>query len=65
MPPKKRAAPKNQCKLHCCVLSDEDRARIKATLDDYRPGQWAEQINYGPACHCGVAGAKEGCPRHE
>lgn len=74
MPPRKRAAAKNQCKLSCCALTDADRARIKATLDDYYPGKWAELVSPGPACRCGKrrtpwqaagGGIDDGrCPRH-
>ncbi|GGR51387.1 hypothetical protein GCM10010282_50360 [Streptomyces roseolus] len=39
-------------------------ARIRETLIDWYPGKWAEQMNVGPACHCGLRGAKEACTRH-
>lgn len=38
--------------------------RIRETLVGWYPGKWAEEVALGPACHCGVWGAKEACPRH-
>jgi hypothetical protein len=40
------------------------KAHIRETLKDWAPGKWANDVGYGPACHCGVAGAKEPCTRH-
>lgn len=28
--------------------------RIRATLVGWYPGKWAEEVNYGPACRCGL-----------
>lgn len=39
-------------------------ARIRETLIDWYPGKWAEGLELGPACHCGLRGAKEPCTRH-
>lgn len=49
---------KQDCKFHCCAVSDERKAEIAESV---------KVINvptYGPACHCGLRGAKEVCPRH-
>ncbi|MBD3004869.1 hypothetical protein [Streptomyces sp. 5-10] len=39
-------------------LSEEEEARViekvRADLAEYRPGIWAEKVNYGPACVCGL-----------
>ncbi len=39
-------------------------AHIRKTLVDWYPGKWAEEMNMGPACHCGLRGVKEACTRH-
>lgn len=69
MPPRKRAAPreskaKQNCKLICCTTPPEALERIREDLKDYRPGRWAEENDYGPACSCGLRGAKGACYRH-
>lgn len=55
--PKLSAAERN-CKFHCCAISDERKAEISASINEPNPP------TYGPACHCGLAGAKEPCTRH-
>jgi hypothetical protein len=65
MPPRKRSAPreskaKSQCKLHCCAVSDETAARIRASVEKGRgksmfPDDPAEGMPmFGPQCRCGV-----------
>jgi hypothetical protein len=39
-------------------------ARIRESLVGWYPGKWAEENARGPACHCGLRGAKEPCTRH-
>lgn len=31
---------------------DETATSIRATLNDYYPGKWAAEANYGPVCSC-------------
>lgn len=47
--------------------------RIRASMEGWYPGRWAEEVNYGPACRCGLKqnlvrvthGIDDGsCPRH-
>lgn len=67
MPPRrKKAEPKakRDCKLHCCTVAEERAAEIQQDIDTWHAGEYAEERNYGPACHCGLAGAKEPCTRH-
>ena len=59
-----RKPAKNQCKLMCCALSDETIAKIRQGIVEWVAGKYAEERQYGPACHCGVRGAKTECPRH-
>ena len=40
------------------------KVRIRDSLEDWYPGKWAELVAPGPACHCGLRGAKERCTRH-
>ncbi|MFE6222939.1 hypothetical protein [Streptomyces sp. NPDC057854] len=50
------------------VLDAESKAamiaHIRESLVGWHAGKWAELMNYGPACHCGLRGAKEACTRH-
>lgn len=46
------------------TLPDLVVARIRASLDRWRPGLWAEENGYGPACTCGLHAAKGVCYRH-
>jgi hypothetical protein len=64
MPPRKKAAPKNQCKLVCCTVSDERVAEIQMDIDHWSPGRYAEENGYGPSCTCTLAAAKEPCILH-
>lgn len=65
MPPRKRESrAKQQCKLICCTTPPEALERIRADLKVWVAGKWAEELNVGPACHCGLRAAKEPCPRH-
>lgn len=65
MPPRKRESKaKQQCKLMCCTTPPEAVERIREDLEQYRPGLWAEVINYGPACSCGLRAAKGVCHAH-
>ena len=59
MPPRKKKAAEVEAEARAAMI-----ARIRESLVDWYPGKWAEERNYGPACHCGVAGAKEPCTRH-
>lgn len=36
-------------------LSDEVLNRIKDTVARHRPGLWAEEVDYGPGCLCGLS----------
>ncbi len=58
MPPAKRKPTKNDCKFHCCAITDERKAEIAESARE------PNVPTYGPACHCGLRGAKEPCPRH-
>lgn len=70
MPPaRKRAAPRESkakltCKLICCTTSPEALERIRSDIKVWEAGKWAEELGVAPACHCGLRGAKEACPRH-
>lgn len=64
MPPRKKAAPKNVCKMMCCTVGEDVAADIQADIDRWEAGLWAIENYYGPACHCGLRAAKEVCPRH-
>lgn len=55
---------KSQCKLMCCTTPPEALERIKASLEEWEPGKWSEQNNYGPGCTCTLAAAKEPCQLH-
>lgn len=61
MPPrtKKKTAAELEAEAKIAMV-----ARIRESLIDWYPGKWAEGQNYGPACHCGLRGAKEPCTRH-
>lgn len=37
--------------------------RIRRDLARWRPGLWAEELHYGPACVCGLRGSE--CHRHK
>lgn len=37
------------------AISDEALANIRETITRWRPGGWAEEVDYGPACLCGVS----------
>lgn len=67
MPPRKRSSKskaERDCKLHCCTVPEARVSEIREEIKDWRAGQYAEERAYGPACHCGLAGAKEPCTRH-
>jgi hypothetical protein len=68
VPPRKRkpqeSKAKRDCKLHCCTVPTARVVEIREDIKDWHAGQYAEERAYGPACHCGVAGAKEPCTRH-
>jgi hypothetical protein len=69
VPPARKRAPreskaKQQCKLICCTTPPEALERIREDVKNWRAGGWAEEINYGPACTCGLKAAKEVCGRH-
>lgn len=49
----------------CCLAAKEIRERIRADLDQWEAGKWAEQVNYGPTCSCNLAGNKVGCYKHK
>lgn len=61
MPPrvKKKTAAEIEAEAKAAMM-----IRIRESLVDWYPGKWAEEQNYGPACHCGLRGAKEPCTRH-
>lgn len=54
MPPRKKVAPKSQCKLSCCAVSDVVKARIAADAERWEPGLWATENSYSAACICGL-----------
>lgn len=43
----KRRTPANE-------LPDDVVARIRASIAEWAPGLWAERVNYGPTCKCGM-----------
>lgn len=57
-------AKKIDCKLACCTTPKHRIPEIQMDVDEWEPGEWAKRVSYGPACHCGVRGAKVPCPRH-
>lgn len=61
MPPraKKKTKAEAEAEANAAIL-----VRIRESLKNYYPGRWAEERGYGPACHCGLRGAKEPCTRH-
>lgn len=61
MPPRKKSKTAVEAEAEAREVI---RVRVRESLEGWYPGKWAEEINYGPACHCGVAGAKEPCTRH-
>ena len=64
MPPRKRAAPKKgACKLMCCTTPPAAVEKIRADLEEWKAGEWAERISPGPTCSCTLANAK-GCVLH-
>jgi hypothetical protein len=42
----------------------DDRAQLRAQLDRWEAGRWAEEVGYGPACTCGLRGSDTTCLRH-
>ena len=68
MPPRRRAPreskAKQDCKLICCKTPPEALERIRADIEVWEAGRWAEEMAYGPACHCGLRAAKQPDPRH-
>ena len=68
MAPRKRAPreskAKQTCKLICCTTPPKALEKIRADIEVWVAGKWAEELDIGPACHCGLRLAKEPCPRH-
>jgi len=67
--PSKRRAPreskaKQNCKLICCTTPPEALERIRADIKVWEAGKWANELNYGPACVCGLKKENERCQRH-
>lgn len=52
------------CKLMCCNINPERVVEIR-TDAAAEPGHWAQSVNYGPACHCGLRSTTEPCGRHK
>jgi hypothetical protein len=63
VPPRKKAPPKNQCKLMCCTTPPGAVERIRADIKVWVAGETAKRVNYGPTCSCTLANAK-GCILH-
>lgn len=57
------AAKKDKCNMMCCTTPPEAVERIKADLDRWSPGLWANLVGYGAACTCGLRTDME-CARH-
>lgn len=64
MPPRKKAAPKDQCKLVCCTCPEAATDKIREDLQVWKAGSWAELVNPGPTCTCTLANAREVCILH-
>lgn len=58
-PPKRKTAGELEAEAKAAMI-----ARIRESLVGWYPGKWAELMGRGPACHCGLRGAKEPCTRH-
>lgn len=57
--------PKKPTKAELLAVEQAElRERIRATLDGWYPGKWAELVNYGPACNCGLRMRKGPCHVH-
>lgn len=70
MSPKPRGKPKAQCKLSCCTVSDETKARIKESVEATRgksmfPDDPATPMAlFGAQCRCGVRRKPPGLAKH-
>lgn len=64
MPPRKKAAPKNQCKFHCCALTDEVKASIRESTEEGRGRSMFEDAEPAPMCRCGVPRKPPGVMRY-
>lgn len=60
-------AVKQQCKLHCCVVSDDVGERIRASVAEGRGKSMFAEGGirlFGPNCRCGVPRKPPGIMRH-
>lgn len=52
------------CTMMCCSFQPERGIAIAREAKESHPGQWARELNYGPACVCGMRGDPY-CYRHQ
>jgi len=59
-------AAKNQCKLHCCAVSDSVKAAIRASVAEGRGKSMFDTDSklFGPNCRCGVPRKPPGIMKH-
>lgn len=60
------AKAKSQCKLSCCTVSDEVKARIKESVEAGRGKSMfdSETQRHGAMCRCGVPRKPPGIMKH-